>query len=196
MEVTNELIMKLRAETGVGIMDCKRALEETGGDLEKAKKLLREQGKELFERASETTEGRIAAYVHHSGKVGALVEVDCQTDFTANSQAFQDFVKDLVMHIAAAAPRYLTPEEVPEEVLEQEKEIYRKQAEAEGKPPQVIEKIVEGRLRKFYEEVCLLKQPFVKDPKLTIEDLLGELAAKVNERVVIKRFARFEIGRD
>ncbi len=196
MEVTNELIMKLRAETGVGIMDCKRALEETGGDLEKAKKLLREQGKELFERASETTEGRIAAYVHHSGKVGALVEVDCQTDFTANSQAFQDFVKDLVMHIAAAAPRYLTPEEVPEEVLEQEKEIYRKQAEAEGKPPQVIEKIVEGRLRKFYEEVCLLKQPFVKDPKLTIEDLLGELAAKVNEKVVIKRFARFEIGRD
>ena len=196
MEITNELIMKLRAETGVGIMDCKRALEETGGDLEKAKRLLREQGKELFERASETTEGRVAAYVHHSGKVGALVEVDCQTDFAANTQAFQEFVKDLVMHIAAAAPRYLQPEDIPEEVLEQEKEIYRKQAEAEGKPPQVIEKIVEGRLRKFYEEVCLLKQPFVKDPKLTIEDLLGELAAKVNEKVVIKRFARFEVGRD
>jgi len=195
-EITNELIMKLRAETGVGIMDCKRALQETGGDLEKAKKLLREQGKELFERAAEAAEGRIEAYVHHSGRVGVLVEVDCQTDFTANSEAFREFIRDLAMHIAAAAPRYLSPEEVPKEVIEEEKEVYRRQAEAEGKPPHVIDRIVEGRLQKFFEENCLLCQPFVKDPKLTIEDLLGELASKVNEKVLIKRFARFEIGRE
>jgi len=195
-EITNELIKELRAETGVGIMDCKRALIESNGDIEEAKRLLREQGKELFARASEAAEGRVASYIHHSGKVGVLVEVNCQTDFTANSADFVEFTKELAMHIAAAAPRFLSPEDVPEDVLEEEREIYRHQAEAEGKPPQVVEKIVEGRLKKFYEEACLLHQPYVKDPKLTIEDLLGELASKVNEKVVIKRFARFEVGRD
>jgi elongation factor Ts len=195
-EITNEMIRELRAETGVGIMDCKRALIESDGDMEEAKRLLREQGKELFSRAGETVEGRVASYIHHSGKVGVLVEVDCQTDFAANSADFVEFTKELAMHIAAAAPRYLSPEEVPEEVLEEEREIYRHQAEAEGKPPSVIEMIVEGRLKKFYEETCLLNQPYVKEPKLTIEDLLGELASRVSERVVIKRFARFEVGRD
>lgn len=193
-EITNEMIRKLRGETGVGIMDCKRALIESEGDTEKAKRLLREQGKELFARVGEAAEGRVASYIHHSGKIGVLVEVNCQTDFTANSTDFIEFTKELAMHIAAAAPRYLSPEDVPEEVLEEEREIYRHQAEAEGKPPQVIEKIVEGRLKKFYEEACLLQQLYVKEPKLSIEDLLAELASKVNEKVVIKRFARFEVG--
>jgi len=193
-EVTNEMIKELRVATGVGIMDCKRALIESEGDIEGAKLLLREQGKELFSRASEAVEGRVASYIHHSGKVGVLVEVNCQTDFTADSASFKEFTKGLAMHIAAAAPRFLSPEDVPEEVLEEEREIYRHQAEAEGKPPQVIEKIIEGRLKKFYEETCLLKQPYVKDPQLTIEDLLGELASRVSEKVVIKRFARFEVG--
>jgi len=196
MTVRSEDVKKLRDETGVGIMDCKRALIASQGDMEAAKRLLREQGKELFSRASETTEGRVASYIHHSGKVGVLVEVDCQTDFAAESAPFREFLKELAMHIAAAKPRFLSPEEVPQEVIDQEREIYRHQAEAEGKPPQVIEKIVEGRLKKFYTEVCLLRQPFVRDPKVTIEDLLGELAAKVGEKVLIKRFARFEVGRD
>lgn len=193
-DITNEMIKELRTETGVGIMDCKQALIESAGDLEEAKRLLREKGKELFSRASEATEGRVACYIHHSAKVGVLVELDCQTDFTANSDDFAGLTKELAMHIAAAAPRYLSPEDVPEQVLEQEREIYRHQAEAEGKPSQVMEKIVEGRLNKFYEEVCLLNQPYVRDPKLTIEDLLGELASRVSEKVVIKRFARFEVG--
>lgn len=193
-EIKSELIRELRAETGVGIMDCKQALIESEGNLEEAKKLLRERGKELFSRASEAVEGQVASYIHHSGKLGVLVEANCQTDFTANSAAFREFVKEVAMHIAAAAPRFLSPEDVPEEVLEQEKEIYRHQAEAEGKPSHVIEKIIEGRLNKFYQETCLLNQPYVKDPELTIEDLLGELASRVSEKVVIKRFARFEVG--
>jgi elongation factor Ts len=194
-EISNEMIMALRAETGVGIMDCKRALIESNGDMEEAKKLLREQGKELFSRVSEAVEGRVASYIHHSGEVGVLVEVDCQTDFAANSAPFKDFIKELAMHIAAAKPRFIIPEEIPAEVLEQEREIYRHQAEAEGKPAQVIEKIVEGRLKKFYTEVCLLQQPYVKDPQITIEDLLADLASKVSEKVIIKRLARFEVGR-
>ncbi|MFQ6090239.1 MAG: translation elongation factor Ts [Candidatus Bipolaricaulia bacterium] len=193
-EIKSELIRELRAETGVGIMDCKQALIESEGNLEEAKKLLRERGKELFSRASEAVEGQVASYIHHSGKLGVLVEANCQTDFTANSAAFREFVKEVAMHIAAAAPRFLSPEDVPEEVLEQEREIYRHQAEAEGKPSHVIEKIIEGRLNKFYQETCLLNQPYVKDPELTIEDLLGELASRVSEKVVIKRFARFEVG--
>jgi len=197
MAVSNELVKKLRAETGVGILDCKRALEQSDGNIEKAKLLLREWGKELFAKGAATLEGRVEAYIHHNGKVGVLVEVNCQTDFVANSAEFKGFIKDLAMHIAAAdpAPLYIKPEDVPKEVLEQEREVYRKRSEQEGKPPQIIEKIVEGRLKKFYEQVCLLKQPYVKDPALRIEDLLADLAAKLNENIVIKRFARFEVGR-
>ncbi len=199
MAVSNELVKKLRAETGVGILDCKRALEQSDGNLEKAKLLLREWGKELFAKGAATLEGRIEAYIHHNGKVGVLVEVNCQTDFVANSAEFREFIKNLAMHIAAAEPTplYIKPEDVPKEVLEQEKEVYRKRAQQEGKPPHIIEKIVEGRLKQFYEQVCLLKQPYVKDPalKTRIEDLLADLAAKLNENIVIKRFARFEVGR-
>jgi elongation factor Ts len=191
-EVNSEMITELRTETGVGIMDCKQALIESNGDIEEAKRFLRKQGKEIFSRASEAAEGRVTSYIHHNGKVGVLVEVNCQTDFAADSAVFVEFVKELAMHIAAAAPRYIRPEEVPEEVLEQEKENYRHQAEAEGKPSHVIDRIVEGRLKKFYKETCLLSQPYVKEPELTIEDLLVELASKVSEKVVVKRFARFE----
>jgi elongation factor Ts len=194
--ISNEDIKRLRKETGVGIMDCKRALEQSKGDFEKAKVILREQGKELFGGGKATTEGRIESYIHHSGKVGVLVEVGCETDFTANSQDFKEFVKNLAMHIAAAAPLYIEPEDVPEEVIEREKEIYKKQAQREGKPEHIIERIVEGRVRHYFEEICLLKQDYVKDPKLKVEDLLGELASKVNEKVAIKRFARFQVGRD
>lgn len=195
MEVTVELVKRLREETGLGIMDCKQALIKAGGDLEKAKKILREEGKEFL--ASQTRavkEGRVEAYIHHSGKIGVLVEVDTATDFAANSEAFREFLKNLAMQIAAARPRWVTPEDVPQEVIEQEKEILRKQAEREGKPPHIVEKIVEGRLQKFFEENCLLKQPFVRDPNVRVEDVVGELAAKLGEPVVIRRFVRFQVG--
>ncbi len=196
MEITLDLIKKLREETGIGIMECKKALIEAGGDLEKAKKILREKGLEFLasQGGREMKEGRVEAYIHHSGKVGVLVEVDTVTDFAANSREFREFVKNLAMHIAAAKPRWISPEDVPQEVIEEEKEILRAQAEREGKPPHIVEKIVEGRLRKFFEENCLLKQPYVKDPSVTVEEVLGELGRKISEQIVIKRFARFEVG--
>ncbi len=194
--VTNEDVKKLRAETGVGIMDCKAALTKAEGDVERAKQILREEGKELLaHKGREATEGRIEAYVHHSGKVGVLVEVACNTDFAANSNDFRQFTHELAMHIAAARPRYLVPEDVPEDELEEEKAIYWKQVEKEDKPPQIIEKIIEGRLKKFYTETCLLKQPFVRDPSRTVEDLLAELCAKTGETILIRRFARYEVGK-
>ena len=196
MMVTNEDVKKLRAETGVGIMDCKAALTKAEGDVERAKQILREEGKELLaHKGREATEGRIEAYVHHSGKMGVLVEVACNTDFAANSNDFRQFTHELAMHIAAARPRYLVPEDVPEDELEEEKTIYRKQVEKEDKPPQIMEKIIEGRLKKFYTEACLLKQPFVRDPSRTVEDLLAELCVKTGETILIKRFARYEVGK-
>jgi len=197
MMIKNEDIKKLRAKTGVGIMDCKNALIKAEGDMEKAKQILREEGRELLaHKGREATEGRIEAYVHHSGKIGVLLEVACNTDFAANSDDFRQFTRELAMHIAAARARYISPEDVPETDLETEKGIYRKQGEKEGKPPQILEKIVEGRLQKFYTEVCLLKQPFVKDSTHTIEDLLADLRSKTGENIFIKRFARYEIGEE
>ena len=195
--ITSEAVKKLRDETGVGIMDCKRALVKANGDMEQAKKILREEGRELLaHKGREANEGRIEAYVHHSGKVGVLVEVACNTDFAANSIDFREFIRDLAMHIAAAKPRYIAPADVPAADLETEREIYRKQAEKEGKPAPVVEKIVEGRIKKFYTEACLLKQPFVKDPARTIEDLVADLCQKTGENIAVKRFARFEIGEE
>lgn len=193
--ITSEDVKKLRAETGVGIMDCKTALTKANGDAEKAKQILREEGKELLaHKEREATDGRIEAYVHHSGKVGVLVEVACNTDFAANSDDFRRFARELAMHIAASRPRYLAPEDVPVDDIEQEKEIYRKQVEKEEKPPQIVEKIIEGRLKKFYTETCLLKQPFVKDPSRVVEDLLADLCSRTGENILVKRFARYEIG--
>ncbi|MEN3009777.1 MAG: translation elongation factor Ts [Candidatus Bipolaricaulaceae bacterium] len=195
MEITAELVKRLREETGLGIMDCKQALIKAGGDIEKAKRILREEGKEfLATQTRAVKEGRVEAYIHHSGKIGVLVEVDTATDFAANSEAFREFLKNLAMQIAAARPRWIAPEDVPQAVIEQEREILRKQAEREGKPPHIVEKIVEGRLQKFFEENCLLKQPYVRDPSLRVEDVVGELAAKLGEPVVIRRFVRFQVG--
>jgi elongation factor Ts len=199
MEITLELIKQLRAETGVGIMDCKAALAKAQGDLEKAKQILRTEGKEFLAHGGrEAKEGRVEAYIHHSGKVGVLLEVNTNTDFAANSQDFREFVKNLAMHIAAAKPRWISPEDVPEEVLEQEREILRQQAEKEGKPPHIVERIVEGRLNKFFEENCLLRQPYVRDHsgKTRVEDLVADLGAKLGESVIIRRFVRFEVGEE
>ena len=193
--ITSEDVKRLRAETGVGIMDCKAALTKANGDAEKAKQILREEGKELLaHKEREATDGRIEAYVHHSGKVGVLVEVACNTDFAANSDDFRQFARELAMHIAAARPRYLAPEDVPVDDIEQEKGIYRKQVEKEGKPHQIVEKIIDGRLKKFYTEACLLKQPFVKDPSRVVEDLLADLCSRTGENILVKRFTRYEIG--
>lgn len=195
--IRSQDVKKLRTETGVGIMDCKSALIKAEGDLEKAKQILREEGRELLaHKGREATEGRIEAYVHHSGQVGVLLEVACNTDFAANSEEFRQFTRELAMHIAASRPRYISSEDVPEVDLEREKEIYRKQVEKEDKPPQIVEKIIEGRLKKFYTEACLLKQPFVKDSSRAVEDLVAELRAKTGENIFIKRFVRYEIGEE
>ncbi len=197
MTIRSEDVKALRATTGVGIMDCKNALTKANGDMERAKQILREAGRELLaHKGREATEGRIEAYVHHSGRVGVLVEVACNTDFAANSDDFRSFTRDLAMHIAAAKPRYVAPEDVPATDLEQEKAIYRKQMEKEGKPAAMLDRIIAGRLKKFYGEACLLKQAFVKDPAQTIEDLLAALRARTGEMILVKRFARYEIGED
>lgn len=196
MSVTTEEVKRLRKETGVGIMDCKRALQETDGDMKKAKQVLREEGMEMSEGGADAGEGRIGSYIHHDGKTGVLVEVNSQTDFAAKSDEFKEFVKSIAMHIAASAPKFVSREDAPEDLLEEEKEIYRKQAEKEDKPEDVIDKIVEGKIEKFFEENCLLEQEYVGDEEMTIEELLGELVAKVNENIEINRFARFSIGSD
>ncbi|MBS3787547.1 elongation factor Ts [Candidatus Bipolaricaulota bacterium] len=196
MAITTEEVKKLRQETGVGIMDCKRALQEADGDMEEAKQALREQGMEMSEGKLNSGEGRVGSYIHHDGKVGVLVEVKCQTDFTANSDEFKEFVNSVALQVAAASPEYVSREDVPEDVVEEEKEIYRNQAEQEGKPEHVIEDIIEGKMDKYYREICLMEQESVKDTDKTIEELMGELSAKVNEEIVISRFARFDVSDD
>ncbi|MEF8850012.1 MAG: translation elongation factor Ts [Candidatus Bipolaricaulota bacterium] len=196
MAITTEEVKKLRQETGVGIMDCKRALQEADGDMEKAKQALREQGMEMSGGKLKSGEGRVGSYIHHDGKVGVLVEVKCQTDFTANSEEFREFVNSVALQVAAAAPEYISREDVPEEVIEEEKGIYRNQAEQEGKPEHVIEDIIEGKMDKYYGEICLMEQESVKDTDKTIEELMGELSAKVNEDIIISRFARFDVSDD
>lgn len=198
MSVSLDEIQKLRQQTGVGIMDCKRALKDADGDMEKAKQILREAGMEMSGEGASGTEGRVGSYIHHNGKIGSLVEINSETDFAANSDEFQEFVKQVAMHIAAASPEYVSREDVPEEVIEEERAVYRKQAEKEDKPEDVIDNIVDGKMEKFYENNCLLEQEFVGEGEedKTIEDLLGELVGKVSEAVEIKRFSRFEVGAD
>ena len=197
MTIRIEDVKKLREKTGIGVMDCKAALIEAKGDIDKATRVLREKGLELFGHTGrDANEGRIEAYVHHSGKVGVLLEVDCNTDFAANSADFQQFARGLAMHIAAARPRYIALEDVADAELEEEKEIYRKQLEGQGKPQKIVERIIEGRVKNFYAEACLLKQPFVRDPSQTIEELLVELRSKTGEDIVIKRFVRYQIGEE
>ena len=196
MEVSANMVKELREKTGAGMMDCKKALAETGGDFQKALDYLRQKGlATAVKRAGRVaSEGRIGSYIHAGGKIGVMVEVNCETDFVAKTDDFQAFAKDIAMHIAASSPSYIRREEVTVEVLAREKEIYRAQARDAKKPEKVIDKIVEGKLEKFYGETCLLEQPFVKDPDLTIQDLLNGLIGKLGEKIEIRRFTRYQVG--
>ncbi|AEB11938.1 translation elongation factor Ts [Marinithermus hydrothermalis] len=191
-----ELIKKLRASTGAGMMDVKKALEEAGWDEEKALQILRERGavKAAKKADREAREGIIGSYIHHNQRVGVMVELNCETDFVARNEEFQKLAKDIAMHIAMAAPRYVSKDEVPAEEVEKERQIYIQAALNEGKPEQIAAKIAEGRLKKFYEENVLLEQPFVKDDKITVGELVQQAIAKIGENIVVKRFCRFEIG--
>ena len=196
LKISTEMVKDLREKTGVGIMDCKHALQESDGDIKKAIEILRKKGiaKSQKREGKITSEGQVQSYVHMGGKIGVLVEVNCETDFTAKTEDFTNFAKTLAMHIAATDPISISPEDLPAEDLEREKEIYRAQAIQSGKPEKVIEKIIEGKLKKFYSEVCLLEQGYVKDPDKTVQNLLDELKAKTGENIIVKRFTRFQLG--
>jgi len=198
VQITSEIVKKLRDKTGVGMMDCKKALEETNGDFDKAVEILRKKGIDVANKRSGRTasQGTIASYIHMGGKIGVLLEVNCESDFVAKSDDFNNFVKDVAMQIAAASPDWVVREEVPADVLNKEKEILKEQALKTGKPEKVIEKIVEGKLAKFYSERCLMDQPFVKDQDKTIKQLLDELMAKTGEKCLVRRFARYQVGED
>ena len=194
MTISVEDIKQLREETGIGMMDCKRALAEANGDIERAKEILREQGLELMEQIGrEADEGRIVSYVHHTGKVGVLVEIATNTDFAANSEEFIAFANDVAMHIAAEGPTFVAPEDVPQEAIDAANAEFRKTLEEQGKPAEIIEKALEGRVNSFYKGNCLIKQPFIKNPEVAIEDMLADLRTKTGENIQIKQFARFEI---
>ena len=196
MEVSANMVKELREKTGAGMMDCKKALAETGGDFQKALDYLRQKGlATAAKRAGRiASEGRIGSYIHAGGKIGVMVEVNCETDFVAKTDDFQAFAKDMAMQIAASNPSYVRREEVTPEVLEREKEIYRAQARDAKKPEKVMDKIVEGKLEKFYSEVCLLEQAFVKDPDVAVQDLLNGLIGKLGEKIEIRRFTRYQVG--
>jgi elongation factor Ts len=196
VEISATMVRDLREKTGAGMMDCKKALSETGGDFEKAVDYLRQKGlATAAKRAGRVaSEGRIGSYIHAGGKIGVMVEVNCETDFVAKTDDFQAFAKDVAMQIAASNPLYVRREDVLPETLEREREIYRIQAREAGKPEKIIDKIVEGKLEKFYGEVCLMEQPFVKDTDIKVQDLLNGLIGKLGEKIEIRRFARFQVG--
>ena len=196
MSFTAQDVARLRAQTGVGMMECKKALTDANGDFEKAIVLLRERGLKAVDKKQEriASEGLVASYIHMGGRIGVLVEVNCETDFVAKSNDFQTLVKDIAMHIAAANPKYVSEADVDPKELENEKEILRAQALNEGKPEAIVDRMVEGRVKKFYEDVCLLDQHFVKNPDLTIKDLLTEATLKIGEKLSIRRFVRYELG--
>jgi elongation factor Ts len=196
MSFTANDVKELREKTGVGMMDCKKALTEANGDMEKAIEILREKGMATAKKKESriASEGVVDSYIHMGGKIGVLVEVNCETDFVARADNFKAFVHDIALQIAAANPSYVTEEEVPQEVLEHEKEILRAQALNEGKPAQIIERMVEGRIKKFYQDFCLLDQTFVKNPDKTIQQYLNETIAAIGEKITIRRFVRFVMG--
>jgi elongation factor Ts len=195
-DVSPTLVRELRERTGAGMMDCKKALTEVSGDVEKALVYLREKGlAAAAKRAGRTAaDGVVASYIHAGGKIGVLIEVNCETDFVARTDDFQGLVKELAMQIAAANPRYVRREDVPADVIEQERSIYAVQAANSGKPAQVIEKMVSGKVEKFFADVCLLEQPFIKDPDKQVGRLISDAVAKLGENVVVRRFARFQLG--
>ena len=196
MEISASQVKELREKTGVGIMDCKQALKESQGNIEQAIDFLRKKGIATAKKRGgrRTSEGMVQSYIHAGGKIGVLVEVNCETDFSAKTDDFTNFVKDLAMQIAATNPISIDRDGIPPETLKKEMEIYATQARESGKPEKVLEKIVEGKMKKFYSEVCLLEQAFVKNPDNTIQDLVNDLMAKTGENIVISRFARFQLG--
>ena len=195
-EISAALVKELREKTGTGMMDCKQALAASGGDMTKAIEFLRKKGLATAQKRAgrATSEGTIATYIHMGGKLGVMVEVNCETDFVAKNEAFKECAKNIAMHIAASNPIAVRPEDVPAEIIAKEKEIYAAQARETGKPEQVIEKIVEGKLKKFYEDSCLLNQAYVRNPDITVADLLNDLVAKIGENVSVRRFVRFQVG--
>jgi elongation factor Ts len=194
--ISAAMVKQLREKTGAGMMDCKNALSEVKGDIEKAIEFLRKKGLATAQKRAgrALSEGIIQSYIHMNGKLGVLVEVNCETDFVAKNEDFQEFAKNIAMHIAASNPLGITPEDVSEDIIEKEKEIYRAQALDMGKPENVTDKIVEGKLNKFYQESCLLNQPYVRDTDMSVADLLNELIARIGENISIKRFVRYQIG--
>jgi len=196
MEITSALVKELRERTAAGMMDCKKALMECNGDMDKAIDFLREKGLAAAAKKAGriAAEGIVDAYIHMGGRIGVLVEVNCETDFVAKTDNFKTLVHDIAMHIAAANPQYLEREEVPTEALDKEREVLRVQALNEGKPEKIVDKMVEGRIEKYYKEVCLMEQPFVKDQDKTIKDLIGEATASIGEKISIRRFTRYERG--
>jgi len=190
------MVKKLRDKTNAGMMDCKQALNASEGDFDKAIEYLRKKGLSAATKRSSKAakEGVVASYIHMQGRIGVLVEVNCETDFVARTDNFQTMARDIAMHVAAANPTYLSPEDVPEDILAKEKQIYQEQAQAEGKPEKIWDRITEGKLKKFYEEVCLLKQKFVKDMDITVETLVNNMIANTGENIIVRRFVRFQLG--
>jgi elongation factor Ts len=197
-EITSAMVKELREKTGAGMMDCKKALQESGGDMQKAVDWLRQKGLATAQKKSgrSATEGAVGSYIHMGGKVGVLVEVNCETDFVGKTAEFQSLVKEIAMHIAASNPLYVSKEEVPANVLEKEREIYKAQAAQAGKPEPVRDKIAEGKLKQYLSEVCLLEQPFIRDNDKTVGQLIQEKIAVIKENIVVRRFARFKVGEE
>lgn len=200
VEITAGMVKELRDQTGAGMMDCKQALEESGGDLEKATVLLREKGiaKAAKRAGRETAAGLVEAYLHRTSddfppQVGSLVEVDCESDFVAKGDDVRQLARELALHVAASAPRWVASEDVPDDVVNEERELHRRKAEQDGRPPQAIDRIVEGQIKKFYEDNVLLEQPWIRDPKMPIKDLVTQTVAKVQENITVRRFSRFSI---
>ncbi|MBA7466895.1 Elongation factor Ts [subsurface metagenome] len=198
MQISKDLIRELRNKTGAGVMDCKQALLEAGGDIQKAQDILREKGSvvAIKRSARETQEGLVSSYVHSGNKLGVLLEINCETDFVAKTSEFSQLAKELAMQIAAMDPLWIKPEDVPKKVIEKEKKIYKKQVQESGKPEKVIEKIAQGRLEKYFTQVCLLEQPYIKDPKLKVKDLITESVTKLGENIRVGRFTRLKVGEE
>jgi elongation factor Ts len=198
VEITTELVKELRAKTGAGVLDCKNVLVETQGKMEEAIKILRERGIAKAEKKSTRTakEGLIFCYIHPPGKLGVMLEMNSETDFVARNQEFQTLCKDVAMHIAASAPLFVQRSEVPQDLLDKEKEIYGNLARNEGKPEKIIDKIVEGRIEKYYKDVCCLEQQFVKDPNITVDELIKQLGGKMGENILLRRFTRYIVGEE
>jgi len=197
MDITAQQVKELRDRTGIGMMECKEALQECGGDIEKAIEILRKKGHARAQEKADrqAADGAVGSYIHANDRLGVLIEVNCETDFVARNDEFKELVKNLAMQVAASNPTYISSEDVPAEIIDREKEIIKAQIQDTKKPPQIIEQIIEGKLKKFFEEVCLLDQPYIRDDKIKVRDLVNSHIAKFGENIKIRRFARFEIGK-